>query len=268
MKERKDILDAVNRRTYASAEVVNWYDELDFIYKPEVVILQKLTPLIKDKKLLDLGIGGGRTTRLLLKLSSDYTGIDYTPAAVKVVKSKYPGANVLCADARDLSAFEDADFEFVLFSLNGIDYVDHQDRLKVLSEIGRVLKPGGFFMFSTHNRDSRQFNKLPWQKGVHFSLNFLKSALYTLAFLPRHFRLKKHEIYTDEYAIINDNAHGFSLFTYYIGLERQRAQLETAGFVSVEAYDMDGKLVERDQNFPWTYYLTQKPLDSAFAADV
>lgn len=268
MKERRDILDAVNRRTYASAGVVNWYHELDFIHKPEEVILHKLTPLIKDKKLLDLGIGGGRTTRFLLGISSDYTGIDYTPAFVEVVRTKYPGANVLCVDARDLSPFEDADFDFVLFSFNGLDYVGHQDRLKVLSEIGRVLKPGGFFVFSTHNRDYRQFNKLPWQGDVRFSLNFVKNALYTLAFMPRHFRLKKHEIYTDEYAIINDNAHGFSLFTYYIGLEPQRAQLERAGFVSVEAYDMDGKMVDRDQDFPWTYYLTQKPLDSAFAPDV
>ena len=268
MKECKDLLDAVNRRTYASAEVVDWYDHLDFIHKPESVILQKLTPLIKDRKILDLGIGGGRTTRFLLEISKDYTGIDYTPACVGVVRRKYPEANALCGDARDLSAFEEADFEFVLFSFNGIDYVDHQDRLKVFREIRRVLKPGGFFVFSTHNRDYRQFNKLPWQGDVHFNLNVLKNSLYTLAYLPKHLRLKKHETHTDEYAIINDNAHGFSLFTYYIGLQQQKAQLQRAGFLNVEAYDMDGEMVEREQDFPWTYYLTQKPVDTELAPGV
>jgi len=260
MSNQEDILDEVNRRTYSSGKVVDWYDDLDFIHKPEAVILQKLTPLITDKKLLDIGIGGGRTTKFLLEISSDYTGIDYTPQCVEVVKWKYPEANILCQDARDLGAFETESFDFVLFSFNSIDYVGHDDRLKVLSGIRRVLRPGGFFMFSTHNRDYEHFNKLPWQEGLRFDVNFLKNCLYTLVYLPRHLSMKKHEIYADEYAVINDNAHGFSLLAYYIGPENQVKQLERAGFINVEAYDWDGKQIDTDTAFPWTYYLAQKPL--------
>ena len=260
MADQEDILDTINRRTYASAKVVDWYDDLDFIHQPEAVILQKLTPFIKDKKLLDIGIGGGRTTKFLLELSRDYTGIDYTPQCVAVVKRKYPAANILCRDARDLSMFDSESFDFVLFSFNSIDYVAHEDRVKVLSGILRVLHPGGFFVFSTHNRDYQQFNKLPWQEGLRFNANFLKNCLYTLAYLPRHLSMKKHEIYTDEYAIINDNAHGFSLLAYYIGVGEQVGQLERAGFIDVEAYDWEGKQIDNDTVFPWTYYLAQKPL--------
>jgi SAM-dependent methyltransferase len=260
MVVQEDILDRVNRRTYASAKVVAWYDDLDFIHQPEAVILQKLTPFIKDKKLLDIGIGGGRTTKFLLEISKNYTGIDYTPQCVQVVKCKYPEANILCCDARDLSAFDDESFDFVLFSFNSIDYVAHEDRIKVLREIRRVLLPDGFFMFSTHNRDYRYFNKFPWQEGVRFDLNFLKNCLGTLAFIPRHLIMKRHEIYTAEYAIINDNAHGFSLLAYYIGIGEQMKQLKGAGFVNVEVYDWDGKQIDNDTVFPWTYYLVQKPL--------
>lgn len=245
---------------YASAKVVGWYDELDSIHEAEAVILARLLPAIKDQKLLDIGVGGGRTTKYLLEISGDYTGIDYTPACIEAAKRKYPEANLFCCDARDLSVFPNDAFKFVMFSLNGIDYVIHEDRLRILQEVLRVLQPGGFFFFSTHNRDYRHFNKLPWQEGVKFNLNVLKNCLYTLAYLPKHLRMRRHEVDTDEYAIVNDNAHGFSLLSYYIGINQQKAQLAGNRFVDVEAYDMKGRKVERDPNSPWTYYLARKPV--------
>ena len=35
---------------------------------------------------------------------------------------------------RNLSIFDDAYFDFVMFSFNGIDSVEHQDRLAILGE--------------------------------------------------------------------------------------------------------------------------------------
>ncbi|SRR6266496_3961375 len=254
----KNTTDAINRRTYAAEKVVRWYRDLDFIHKVEGVIFQRLHPFIKNKKLLDIGIGGGRTTKHLLEISKDYTGVDYTPRFVEIVKRKHPEATVFCADARDLPVFDEV-FDFVLFSLNGLDYIDHDDRLKALREIYRVLRPDGFYVFSTHNRDYKGFMKLPWQEDTSFSLGQLKSCLYSLAHWPRHLMMRKHEVFTNEYAIVNDSAHGFSLFTYYIGTSEQIKQLERAGFVQIEAYDMDGNRVQGDINYPWTYYLTRKP---------
>jgi ubiquinone/menaquinone biosynthesis C-methylase UbiE len=257
MSQKPDIVNDINKSAYAADEVVDWYEDLDFILKPEAAILKKITPVIKDKKLLDIGIGAGRTTKFLLEISRDYTGIDYTARSAELAQKKFPSANILCCDARDLRRFEDATFDFVLFSFNAIDYMIHDDRMKVLREIRRVLKPGGLFMFSTHNRDYKYFDKLPWQEG-RYDLNHLKSCLYTLVHLPKHYRMKKHEIRTDHYAIINDTAHGFSLLAYYISLAEQVKQLAEAGFVSVEAYDMEGNPTDYDSNFPWTYYLAHR----------
>jgi ubiquinone/menaquinone biosynthesis C-methylase UbiE len=259
MKHR-EILDSVNRRTYAGPKVVSWYDRLDSLLKPEQVILDSLTPLIRDRKLLDIGIGGGRTTKFLLEISKDYTGIDYTSRCVEIARNKYPGANILCCDARDLSVFSDGTFDFVLFAFNGIDYIAHEDRITALNEIRRVLKPGSPFMFSTHNRDYKHIRKLPWQEGIQYSLGFLKSCLYTFAHLPRHFMMKKHERCTDEYAIVNDTAHGFSLLAYYIGVKEQISQLKRTGFTHIEVYDMNGARIVTDAEFPWTYYLARKAM--------
>jgi hypothetical protein len=35
-------------------------------------------------------------------------------------------------------------------------------------------------------------------------------------------------------------------------------QLAEAGFVEVEAYDMEGNPIEQDRNFPWIYYLARR----------
>ena len=70
--------------------------------------------------------------------------------------------------------------------------------------------------------------------------------------------MKKHEVRTDRYAIVNDFAHGFSLLAYYISLDEQVKQLCEAGFINVEAYDMEGKRIEKDAEFPWIYYLARR----------
>ena len=253
-------LDSVNRRAYANAKTLKWYDDQDFLFEPEEVILELLEPVIKDKRLLDIGIGAGRTTKFLLEISKDYTGIDYVRGCADAARKKFPEANILCRDARDLSVFDGDTFDFVLFSFNSIDYIAHEVRLRVLEEIRRVLKPGGFFMFSTHNRDYEYFNKLPWQEKPQLSLEHLRNCLGALVHLPRHFKMKRHERHTDEYAIVNDTAHEFSLLAYYIRVSAQIRQLEEIGFERIEAYDLDGNRIESDTEFAWLYYLARKPL--------
>jgi SAM-dependent methyltransferase len=258
---RTSLLDRVNQSAYARPDVVKHYEDLDMLLEPERLLLERLTPTIKGKKILDIAIGGGRTTKYLLKISDDYTGIDYTPAFVEVARRKFPTANILCRDARDLSSFADETFDFVMFPFNSIDYVPHEDRLRALREIYRVLKRGGHFLFSTHNRDHESFNKLPWQERLSLDPLFIKSCLYSLYHLPRHIKMRRHEVHTDEYAVINDNAHGYALLAYYISVPRQLEQLARVGFRAAEAYDMEGKPVARDTRFPWIHYLTTKSRD-------
>ncbi|HEX8566453.1 MAG TPA: class I SAM-dependent methyltransferase [Pyrinomonadaceae bacterium] len=248
----------VNKTTFARADVLEYFQDLDALFEPEKVIFEKLLPAIRNKKILDLGIGGGRTTKYLLQISSDYVGIDYVPEFARETSTKYPGAKILCGDARDLKEFEDNSFDFVLFSFNGLDCISGEDRLKALKEINRVLKKGGFFMFSSHNRDYRYFKKLPWQRRIQYDLNYFKFFLYCLYYLPAHSRMKKHEVYTNDFALINDPDHRFSLLLYYISIEKQVKQLTDFGFSDIEAYDMQGKLVKSDTSSHWIYYLAKK----------
>ena len=256
----KAIVDEVNRRAYTSKSVRSWYQRPDLIQDSERVILEKITLHLRDKRLLDISIGAGRTTRFLLGISRDYVGLDYAPNLVASARSKYPKAKVMCRDARDLTCFEDGTFDFVLVSNNGLDYMVHEDRIAAMREIYRVLKQGGLFMFSTHNRDYENFDRLPWQQKLSTDLNFLKTCAHALSCLPRHLRLRKHARRSETYAIINDNAHGYSLLTYYISISKQIEQLADVGFGAAEAYDFAGAVQSSDTTSPWIYYLTRKKI--------
>ena len=48
--------------------------------------------------ILDVGVGGGRTTTMLRLLSDDYIGVDYTSEMVAVSRRNYPGADIRWGD--------------------------------------------------------------------------------------------------------------------------------------------------------------------------
>jgi SAM-dependent methyltransferase len=114
--------------------------------------------------ILDLGVGGGRTTPYLSEIASHYVGIDYAEEMIRVCRTKFPNLQFDVTDASDLSGFADASFDAVIFSFNGIDYLAPDEKREVcLRECYRVLKKGGIFIFSTHNPRSLFLN-LQWDK--------------------------------------------------------------------------------------------------------
>lgn len=230
-----------NKETYQAGDVLKWYDKLEAITPVERIVFERDTDALAAASVLDIGIGGGRTTRYLLSRCRAYTGIDYSPGFVKVVKHKYPQADIRLMDARHLEALTDAGFDVVNFSFNGIDYVGAEDRLLVLSEIRRVLRPGGLFFFSTHNQSHESFNKQPWtRKGLSTSVK-IKTWLKLLPWQLRHRLQKRHEVYAKAYAVINDSAHHYSLMTFYTTPEFLLEQLEQQGFSEIVCYTKDGK---------------------------
>lgn len=251
--------DQVNASVYASQEIAEHYASRSDLYEPERVILDAMASELPNASVLDLGVGGGRTAPHLARLSRRYVGADYSAAQVATCRQRFPELEFQELDARDLGAFAEDEFGFILFSYNGIDYVDHEGRLAILAEIRRVLAPGGAFAFSTHNRDQAGFEKYPWQRrGLRGLLG--REGRESLRFLPRHLSMNRMRVFTDEYAIVNDRAHNFSLMTYYIGGEQQRAQLAEAGFQDVVVYDMAGHVVEPgriDSDSLWLHFLAR-----------
>lgn len=139
-----------NLQTYDAPEVAAHYAALDYLTPCERVLFE--TYVRSGSAILDLGVGGGRTTAYLANRASRYVGVDYAPAMVKACQTKFPGLEFAVADAANLSIFPDASFDVVVFAFNGIDYVlPEESRRSCFGHIHRVLKAGGVVIFSSHN---------------------------------------------------------------------------------------------------------------------
>jgi SAM-dependent methyltransferase len=112
-------------------------------------------------RVLDLGVGTGRTTTILAGEADAYVGLDSSPAMVREARARHPGADVRVGDARQLDGVPDGSFDVVVFSYNGIDAVDHEDRPRVLREAHRVLRRGGRLLISTLNLEGVAYGESP-----------------------------------------------------------------------------------------------------------
>lgn len=249
-----------NIDTYNSSIVINWYDNLGDLTNIEKHIFERYQPLIKNAKLLDIGIGGGRTTNYLHARCLYYIGIDYSQGFVNLTKNKFPTLDIRCLDARNLSVFSDNSFDFINFSFNGIDYVNLKDREIIFSEIYRLLKPNGIFFFSTHNMSHDTFNKRAWQNpNTSFFIN-LKTFLKLAPFEFTHQLQKRKELYTSDFAIINDSAHNYKLLTFYTSPSFLYKQLMKFKFSNVQFFLKSGLQSKEDKLDDWIFCTCEKSI--------
>jgi SAM-dependent methyltransferase len=209
----------------------------------EEVALGMVAPLVRSKRTLDLGVGGGRTAGLLALLTEEYVGVDFSPGMVAICQARYPDKDFRVVDARDMSTFEDGSFEFVLFAGSGIDTVDEQDRKKIYAEIQRVLTEDGILVFSTLNKDGRSYAESPFQlhrPGQPFDRSRRAAVLFVLRNvsdplrLPRRYHnwrtAKRRRVQGEGWAICAMAPHDFILMNHFVTLERLGAELDEADF--------------------------------------
>ena len=158
---------------------------------------------------------------------------------------------------RHLSAFEDAYFDFVLFSFNGIDSVEHRERLVILREIRRVLKEGGYFGFSTLNLNSWQL-KPPFK----FSKNpaILCKSTYNFLLNNKLWRTVKRPMRKTQHMMAYFTYKDFLFRNYFVTPSEMVKQLSEAGFSCAKAYDLQSGKIVRDPSSMldyWIYFLTR-----------
>ena len=222
---------------------------------------------IEGTPILDLGVGGGRTVTALRNFSENYTGLDYVEEMVEECKQKFPGVCFEEGDARDLSRYADNYFSTVVFSMNGISMVDHQGRMEILSEVHRVLSPGGTFLFSTYNQNNKAYRtlfQLPefnrTKNPIRLGARVLKYSGKLCLMAYNRYRFKKFEFHSDEYSIVNDKCHHYATMLYYISKTRQLEQLDSVGFDKsrVSAYDLSGQKIVHDTVDDSLFYVAIK----------
>ncbi len=168
----------------------------------EFKLLHQLNPLrlqyiesqcgsLKNKKVLDIGCGGGILSEGLAQKGAKVTGIDFAEPGIKTAQlhlyeSHLPITYEYCtAESYAEKALENPTFEKfdVIICMEMLEHVPHPE--SILEAAESLLKPNGWLITSTINRNPKSFFKailgaeyllglLP--KGTHQYEKFIKPA--------------------------------------------------------------------------------------------
>ena len=197
---------------------------------------------------LDIGFGGGRTTGLLAGGARSYLGLDLAPEMVALARTRYPAAELRVGSVVALAGVPDAAYDLVVFSFNGIDSLDHEQRSAALTAMARASRPDGRVVFSSLNLDGISFDERPWRIA-----GGLRSARvrYHVAYAVRHPGSVPRSVhnYRRNRVLAEDGdgwgrralrAHEFRFVVHFATMEETVAEAGAAGLEVVAAYADDG----------------------------
>lgn len=107
---------------------------------------------------LDLGCGLGQYTKYLMDKGFNVISTDISYEVLLKLKEFIPDANVVQLDMGLGLPFENESFDLVLANLS-IHYFDKETTKKLLNEIIRILKNGGYFIGSVNSSKTFEFIK-------------------------------------------------------------------------------------------------------------
>lgn len=174
-----------------------------------------------EKRILDIGCGAGRTAIGLYKLGYYLVeGLDLSEAMIvqarRISKELNYDITFRTGDAACLD-YDDETFETALFSFNGIMQIPgRENRIKVLKEIKRILKPKGYFLFTTHDRDgSKEYESFWKEEKRRWALHIQDKSLHE--FGDRVIKMEERDT-----------------FLHFPTREEVTSSSEEAGFVLIE----------------------------------
>lgn len=177
------------------------------------IMLKTLKP---GQKVLDVGANPPFLVATLTELGFDTTGIDLTPTAFQKTIDKYNLQLASCDIEKEPLPFEDNTFDYLLFT----EVIEHLriNPVFTMSELYRVLKPGGTLMLETPNL---------------YSLN----GIYNFLVKGRAYACCNNDIYT-EFSQYNK----FGFFGHIREYTTQELQLflTKIGFKNIKAVYSDG----------------------------
>lgn len=134
---------------------------------------------LKDKKVLEIGVGNGSHAQLLSTYAGDYTGIDLTDYGVKSTSERLKifgldKAKIIQMNAEEMN-FEDNSFDLVWSW--GVVHASANPRL-ILKHIHRILKPGGEFRSMVYYRSFWSYYTFGLLAGIGRGYFFKGNSLH------------------------------------------------------------------------------------------
>ena len=262
-----DNIGAINRRAFQRRGVLRQFRAASgWLERGEQTAVLLVADEVRGAPILDIGVGGGRTAPLMKEISPHYCGIDFAPAMVAMAHERFPDFDFREMDARCMD-FADGIFALATFSYSGIDAVGLEGRRAIMLEVNRVLRPGGYFVFSTLNRNGGEW--LPhWPNWEVFDgaglqpLRLLRAVAKLLLSGVNRARLASRRCDYGDVAVGSLAAHNFSLVTMFTRPLATQRQLEEAGFRVEAMFDPEGQELApeswRNSRAPWYHVVARK----------
>jgi len=218
------------------------------LWKSEKIMIKKY--FNPESQILDIGCGAGRTTIGLYELGYNLIeGLDLSEAMIaqarRISKELNYDITFSVGDAACLD-YNDETFGTALFSFNGVMQIPgRENRIKALKEIKRILKSKGYFLFTTHDRDSDNEYESFWQEEKRkWALQIEDKSLHE--FGDRVIKMEERD-----------------LFIHLPNREEVISSLEEAGFVLIEGI-LRSELCEESEKVKkfstdCVFWLAQKP---------
>ena len=162
-----------------------WWDP-DSEFKP----LHEINPIrvnyisritnVAEKKILDIGCGGGILAEALAHHGAQVTAIDMADASLSVAKLHQLGSN-LEIDYRQISAEDLAQKESQNYDIiTCLEMLEHvPDPASIVKSCFKLIKPGGLVFFSTINRNPKSYLFAIF--GAEYVLNLLPRGTHEYA---------------------------------------------------------------------------------------
>jgi O-antigen biosynthesis protein len=146
------------RRRAGAPRLIEWTGERCVPWTPDVQVIYEhvhrylwAAPMVRGRRVLDLGSGEGFGAALLSESAAHVVGVDIDEQTIDHSRLNYAGPNLEfeLGSALDLTAFEDASFGAVV-AFEIVEHVVDHDR--VLLEVARILSDDGILVMSTPDR--------------------------------------------------------------------------------------------------------------------
>ena len=139
-------------------------EERDAQAEEQALGAARLTGCPVGGEVLDAPCGFGRHSHPLARAGYKVTGVDRSGALLEEARRRGDGPAFVQADYRELP-FADASFDTALNLFTSLGYLGDDEDARALTEIHRVLRPGGRLVIETMHRDRlvAQWFEKDWQ---------------------------------------------------------------------------------------------------------